>query len=187
MLVPTVREMARRGTPFTGLLYAGLALTAHGLKVVEFNARFGDPETQVVLARLKTPLAGLLYAAATGDLAGHPPLEWSDQSAVTVVVAAAGYPGTPRMGDRIDGLDAAAAVPTVAVLHAGTTRTSEGVMSAGGRVLSITALGQDLAAARDSAYAGVAEIDLPGSHHRTDIAASAVGGQIRVPEHKRAD
>src|SRR5699024_1147889 len=118
--LPTVRELARRGTPFVGLLYCGLALTSRGVRVIEFNARFGDPETQVVLARLRTPLAGVLYAAATGGLAQLPPLEWRDDAAVTVVLAAHGYPEAPRPGDAIGGIDAANAVPGVHVLHAGT-------------------------------------------------------------------
>ncbi|HLZ36873.1 MAG TPA: phosphoribosylamine--glycine ligase [Mycobacteriales bacterium] len=172
ILAPTVDELARRGTPFAGLLYAGLALTRDGPRVVEFNARFGDPETQVVLARLASPVAGLLHAAATGGLAAHPPPVWRDDAAVTVVVAAAGYPDRPRTGDRIDGLDEAAAVPGVVVLHAGTRRAADGsVVSAGGRVLSVTATGRDLAAARRAAYDAVARIRLPGGHHRTDIAA----------------
>lgn len=171
---PTVAEMARRGTPFVGVLYCGLALTSRGLRVVEFNARFGDPETQVVLARLRTPLAGVLLAAATGGLGGLAPLEWSDEAAVTVVVASQGYPQAPRTGDPIDGLPAADGVPGVHVLHAGTSLDAQGrVVSAGGRVLSVTATGADLAAARSAAYAGVAEIALAGAHHRTDIAAAA--------------
>jgi phosphoribosylamine---glycine ligase len=171
---PTIAEMARRGTPFSGLLYAGLALTSKGLKVIEFNARFGDPETQVVLARLRTPLGELLGAAANGTLGALAPLEWSDEAAVTVVVASANYPETPRTGDVIDGLDAANAVPSVDVLHAGTKLDASGaVVSAGGRVLSVTATGADLAAARTQAYAAVDLITLAGSHHRTDIALHA--------------
>ena len=117
---PTVDEMHRRGTPFAGLLYIGLALTSRGLRVVEFNARFGDPETQVVLARLLTPLGGVLRAAAIGHLADLPDLRWTPDAAVTVVVAAENYPDTPRTGDPIEGLDAANAVPDAYVLHAGT-------------------------------------------------------------------
>ena len=113
VLQPTVDEMARRGEPFSGLLYAGLALTSRGVRVVEFNARFGDPETQVVLPLLETPLAGLLHAAATGTLAEHPPLRWRDGAAVTVVVAAPGYPARPRTGDPVTGADGEG------VLHAG--------------------------------------------------------------------
>jgi phosphoribosylamine--glycine ligase len=176
VLQPTVDELARRGTPFAGLLYAGLALTSRGTRVVEFNARFGDPETQVVLARLRTPLGGLLRAAATGRLHEVGPLDWSDEAAVTVVVAAAGYPGPPRSGDELTGLAEADALDGVAVLHAGTTVDDAGrVVVSGGRVLSVVGTGPDLAAARDRAYAGVDRIGLAGGHHRTDIAAAAAG------------
>jgi phosphoribosylamine--glycine ligase len=169
---PTVDEMRHRGTPFVGVLYCGLALTSRGVRVIEFNARFGDPETQVVLARLVTPLAEVLLAAATGTLDALPPLRWSEGAAVTVVVAAHGYPGTVRAGDPIDGVDAADALADVHVLHAGTALSGEGALvSAGGRVLSVVGTGADVAAARAAAYAGVARVELRGSHHRTDIAA----------------
>jgi phosphoribosylamine---glycine ligase len=179
VLQPTIDEMRRRGAPFAGLLYAGLALTSRGTRVVEFNARFGDPETQVVLPLLKTALASLLHAAATGSLADHPPLEWRDGFAVTVVIAAAGYPETPRTGDPIGGLGD---VPMPAyVLHAGTSTDPSGrTVSAGGRVISVTATGDSLAAARDAAYAGVRQITLDGGHYRTDIALLAVQGQIKL-------
>ncbi|MFD3823432.1 phosphoribosylamine--glycine ligase [Streptomyces sp. NPDC058625] len=175
VLQPTVDELRRRGTPFSGLLYAGLAITSRGVRVIEFNARFGDPETQVVLARLKTPLAGVLMAAATGNLADLEPLRWSDDAAVTVVVASHNYPGTPRTGDPVTGLDEVAAqdAPHAYVLHAGTRREGDATVSAGGRVLSVTATGEDLAEARDRAYRAVARIRLDGSQHRTDIAAEA--------------
>ncbi|NJQ03582.1 phosphoribosylamine--glycine ligase [Streptomyces zingiberis] len=178
VLQPTVDELRRRGTPFSGLLYAGLAITSRGVRVIEFNARFGDPETQVVLARLRTPLAGLLLAAATGELADLPPLTWDEGAAVTVVVAARDYPGTPVTGDPVTGLDAVAAEEDHAyVLHAGTRRDDTGrVLSAGGRVLSVTATGPELAAARARAYRAVSRIGLEGSHHRTDIAARAAAG-----------
>ncbi|MDT0615142.1 phosphoribosylamine--glycine ligase [Streptomyces lancefieldiae] len=178
VLQPTVDEMRRRGTPFSGLLYAGLAITSRGVRVIEFNARFGDPETQVVLARLKTPLAGLLMAAATGNLADLEPLRWSDDAAVTVVVASHNYPGTPRTGDPVTGLDEVAAedAPHAYVLHAGTRSEGDTVVSAGGRVLSVTATGADLTEARDRAYRAVARIGLDGSQHRTDIAAKAAAG-----------
>ncbi|MFJ8189661.1 phosphoribosylamine--glycine ligase [Streptomyces sp. NPDC096094] len=178
VLQPTVDEMRRRGTPFSGLLYAGLAITSRGVRVIEFNARFGDPETQVVLARLKTPLAGLLMAAATGNLADLEPLRWSDDAAVTVVVASHNYPGTPRTGDPITGLDEVAAedAPHAYVLHAGTRSEGDAVVSAGGRVLSVTATGTDLTEARARAYRAVARIGLDGSQHRTDIAAKAAAG-----------
>jgi phosphoribosylamine--glycine ligase len=175
VLQPTVDELARRGEPFAGLLYAGLALTADGVRVVEFNARFGDPETQVVLPLLETPLGGLLHAAATGGLAGHPPLHWREGAAVTVVVAAEGYPGSPRTGDPVTGADGPG------VLHAGTAPGPDGtVVSAGGRVLSVTGLGADLAEARRTAYERVAAVRLAGAHWRTDIALAAVEGRITV-------
>ncbi|WP_370085471.1 phosphoribosylamine--glycine ligase [Streptacidiphilus sp. MAP12-16] len=174
VLQPTVDELRRRGTPFSGLLYAGLAITSRGVRVIEFNARFGDPETQVVLARLKTPLNGLLHAAATGRLADFPTLRWREGAAVTVVIAAEGYPEAPRSGDPITGLaEAEAADGTAYVLHAGTVLADDGaVLSAGGRVLSVTATGKDLPQARERAYAATARITLAGSHHRTDIAAA---------------
>ncbi|MGZ4549475.1 MAG: phosphoribosylamine--glycine ligase [Blastococcus sp.] len=176
VLQPTVDEMARRGEPFSGLLYAGLALTARGIRVVEFNARFGDPETQVVLPLLETPLAGLLHAAATGTLADVPPLSWRDGAAVTVVVAAPGYPEAPRTGDPVTGADGDG------VLHAGTAVVADGsVVSSGGRVLAVTATGADLAAARRAAYERVAAVRLAGAHWRTDIALAAVEGRIEVP------
>jgi phosphoribosylamine--glycine ligase len=170
---PTVDEMARRGTPFVGVLYCGLALTSKGVRVVEFNARFGDPETQVVLARLRTPLARVLLAATTGQLEHEPALEWSDDSAVTVVVASAGYPAAPVHGDPITGIEDANAQGGVHVLHAGTAEREGILVSAGGRVLSVVGVGAGLAAARDAAYAGVARIGLEGSHHRSDIALKA--------------
>lgn len=178
VLQPTVDELRRRGTPFSGLLYAGLAITSRGVRVIEFNARFGDPETQVVLARLKTPLAGLLMAAATGNLADLEPLRWSEDAAVTVVIASHNYPGPPRTGDPITGLDEVAAqdAPHAYVLHAGTKRVGGETVSAGGRVLSVTATGADLAEARDRAYRAVSRIRLDGSQHRTDIAAEAAKG-----------
>ncbi|MGW4905093.1 phosphoribosylamine--glycine ligase [Streptomyces sp. NPDC004270] len=184
VLQPTVDEMRRRGTPFSGLLYAGLAITSRGVRVIEFNARFGDPETQVVLARLKTPLAGVLLAAANGTLDDLPPLRWRDDAAVTVVVASHNYPDTPRTGDPITGLGTVAAedAPHAYVLHAGTKRDGEAVVSAGGRVLSVTATGQDLTQARERAYAAVARIGLDGSQHRTDIAAKAAAEAGEVAE-----
>jgi phosphoribosylamine--glycine ligase len=173
---PTLATMRERGMPFAGLLYVGLALTADGPRVIEFNCRFGDPETQVVLALLETPLAGLLHAAATGALAGHPPLRWRAGSAVTVVVAARDYPGPPVKGDVITGADG---VP--GVIHAGTARRGDGTLvSAGGRVLCCTATGDDLAAARAAAYALVGGVGLAGSHHRSDIALAAVRGETGV-------
>ncbi len=168
---PTIDEMLRRGIPFAGLLYAGLALTSRGLRVVEFNARFGDPETQAVLARLRSGLGGLLRAAATGGLAQHPEPVWQDGAAVTVVIAAHGYPAAPRTGDAVGGLAEAGAVKGVEVLHAGTRLAPDGtVVSSGGRVLSVTATGEDIDEARARAYEAAAHITLDGSHYRTDIA-----------------
>jgi len=178
---PTIDEMARRGTPFVGVLYVGLALTSRGTRVVEFNARFGDPETQSVLARLQTPLSAVLLAAAQGRLADQPALSWSDDASVTVVVAAHGYPGAVRGGDPVTGVDAAEDVEGVHVLHAGTSRDDDGALVAsGGRVLSVVARGADLAEARRRAYAAVERIVLPGSHHRTDIAARAAAGEVTL-------
>jgi phosphoribosylamine--glycine ligase len=168
---PAVDEMRRRGIPFTGVLYCGLALTSRGLRVVEFNVRFGDPETQVVLARLATPLAEVLLAAANGRLEQVPPLRWRPEAAVTVVIAAHGYPGTVRAGDEIEGIANAEDLPAVYVLHAGTSRTEEGpLVSSGGRVVSVVGIGDDIDQARAAAYAGVERINLRGSHHRSDIA-----------------
>ena len=173
---PTIGEMAKRGTPFAGLLYIGLAYTAAGPRVIEFNVRFGDPETQVVLPLLETPLGGLLHAAATGRLGQHAPLEWSDDSAVTVVLAAAGYPDTPRTGDVITGAD------EDGVVHAGTRRRDDGAtVSNGGRVLAATAVAPTLAEARDEAYELLRHVRLDGGHHRTDIALAAAEGRTSLP------
>ncbi|MFD9358935.1 phosphoribosylamine--glycine ligase [Streptomyces sp. NPDC060031] len=179
VLQPTVDELRHRGTPFSGLLYAGLAITGRGTRVIEFNARFGDPETQVVLARLRTPLAGVLLGAANGTLHAEPPLSWSEEAAVTVVIASHNYPETPRTGDPIEGLAEVAEqdAPDAYVLHAGTRREGDAVVSAGGRVLSVTATGSDLAQAREKAYKAVGRIRLDGSQHRTDIAAKAAEGR----------
>lgn len=172
---PVAAEMVRRGCPFSGLLYAGLAITSTGPAVVEFNCRFGDPETQAVLALLDTPLGSLLRAAATGELAAQAPLKWRAGSAVTVVLAAENYPGRPRVGDVIGGSDSAG------VLHAGTSRRDDGsVVSSGGRVLSVVGTGADLPAARAAAYALLDSIRLPGSHFRTDIGLAAAEGRISV-------
>jgi len=172
VLRPMVAAMAKRGTPFAGLLYAGLALTSRGIRVVEFNARFGDPETQVVLANLRSPLGHLLMAAATHTLSVHPPLVWNPGFAVTVVIAAHGYPDSARSGDVIHGLEHAAEVAGVDVFHAGTTIRDDGVVTAtGGRVLSITAHGESVAQARERAYAAVDLIRLDGAHYRRDIAS----------------
>jgi phosphoribosylamine--glycine ligase len=178
---PTVDEMARRGTPFSGVLYIGVAVTSRGPRVIEFNARFGDPETQVVLARLKTPLGGLLKAAALGELDRVSSLHRSDQHAVTVVVASHNYPGTPRTGDPVMGIEDASEVPTAYVLHAGTARADDGTLvSAGGRVVSVVALGESLSQARERVYEAVGRIELEGSHHRTDIALAAEREELHV-------
>ncbi|GAB7049452.1 phosphoribosylamine--glycine ligase [Catenuloplanes indicus] len=175
VVAPTLAEMRERGTPFSGLLYVGLAITKAGPRVIEFNARFGDPETQVVLAMLTTPLAGLLRAAATGELAAHPPLTWRDGAAVTVVVASEGYPEAPRTGGVLTGAE------RPGVIHAGTKRRDDGALvSSGGRVVCATATGADLAAARTAAYALVEGIELAGSHHRTDIALAAAERRVTV-------
>ncbi len=167
---PTVDELARRGTPFQGLLYIGLALTAVGPRVVEFNARFGDPETEVVLALLESPLAGLLYAAATGRLAAQPPLRSREGFAVTVVLAAAGYPQAPRTGEVLTGAEAEG------VLHAGTRRRDDGaIVSSGGRVVAVTASGATLADARSAAYARMAGVQLADGFYRRDIARAPSG------------
>ncbi len=175
MVKPVAAELNKRGTPFSGLLYGGFALGADGPAVVEFNCRFGDPETQAVLALLRTPLAGLLHATASGTLT-EAELEWEPGAAVTVVLAAENYPATPRTGDVVTGADAEG------VLHAGTRVREDGaVVSAGGRVLSVVGTGGDLAAAREDAYRRLERVHLPGGHHRSDIAARAVAGEITVP------
>jgi phosphoribosylamine--glycine ligase len=175
---PTLARMRELGAPFAGLLYVGLVLTADGPKVIEFNCRFGDPETQVVLPLLETPLSGLLRAAAVGRLAGQPPLRWRAGFAVTVVLAAANYPGTPKVGDVITGADAPG------VIHAGTNLRPDGALvSAGGRVLSCTGTGPSLSAARDAAYALLGRVGLAGAQHRTDIAAAAIEGRVPVEDH----
>ncbi|KAA1430061.1 phosphoribosylamine--glycine ligase [Mycolicibacter arupensis] len=172
---PVAAELLRRGSRFTGLLYAGLAMTSTGPAVVEFNCRFGDPETQAVLALLESPLGQLLHAAATGGLSEFGALRWRDAAAVTVVLAAENYPGRPRVGDVISGAEADG------VLHAGTSVRDDGaVVSSGGRVLSVVGVGADLTAARADAYRILDSIRLPGSHFRTDIGAAAAAGKIQV-------
>ncbi|MCD4524169.1 phosphoribosylamine--glycine ligase [Nocardioides sp. cx-173] len=171
VLQPTVDEMRRRGTPFAGLLYAGLALTSRGLRVVEFNARFGDPETQPLLALLASPLSPLLLGAATGTLAEVAFPRWRPGAAVAVVMASAGYPESSSVGDVITGLDAAEALDGVHVIQAGTAQRGDDLVTAGGRVLAVVGTGASVEAARDAAYAGVAHVQFPGAQHRTDIAA----------------
>jgi phosphoribosylamine---glycine ligase len=172
---PVAAELVRRGNPFSGLLYAGLAITSKGPAVIEFNCRFGDPETQAVLALLESPLGQLLNAAATGTLASFGELQWRSGAAVAVVLAAENYPGKPRVGDAIGGSEAGG------VLHAGTARGEDGaIVSSGGRVLSVVGTGEDLAAARSAAYDLIGSIRLPGSHFRTDIGLAAAEGKIEV-------
>ena len=171
VLQPTVAEMARRGTPFAGLLYAGLALTSRGVRVVEFNARFGDPETQVLMALLDSPLSPLLLGAATGTLAELAPPAWKPGAAVTVVMASRGYPESSSQGDVIVGTAALDGDPAVEVIHAGTALRGGHLVTAGGRVLAVTAVGTDVPDARAKAYEGVAKISFPGAQWRRDIAA----------------
>ena len=172
---PVAAELVRRGTPFSGLLYAGLAIGKDGPAVVEFNCRFGDPETQAVLALLRSPLGQALNATATGTLADLPPLEWADGAAVVVVIAAENYPGKPRTGDVITGAGGEG------VLHAGTALGADGqVVSSGGRVLGVLGVGADLAEARVQAYERIDAIKLPGSHHRSDIGKAALDGEISI-------
>ena len=183
VLQPMITEMNRRGTPFVGLLFAGLAVTSRGVRVIEFNARFGDPETQVVLARLNSPLSELLMAAASEKLSSLPELQWKPESAVTVVMAAKGYPDSPVSGAAISGIDQAQDQGSL-VYHAGTKINEAGeLLVNGGRVLSVTALGSDLAVARTQAYAGVERIRFDGEHHRSDIALKAALGEIRLGDH----
>jgi phosphoribosylamine--glycine ligase len=178
---PTVNEMARRGTPFVGVLFVGLALTSRGTRVIEFNVRFGDPETQAVLARLQTPLGAVLLAAAKGELDKAEELRWAKDTAVAVVVASENYPDAPRTGDRIRGLKKVEELEGVHVIHAGTAFDGDGkVVSAGGRVLAVVALGSDLVEAREKAYDGVELVQLEGSQFRTDIGRKAARGEIKV-------
>jgi phosphoribosylamine--glycine ligase len=175
VIAAVAAELARRGSPFSGVLYAGLAITSAGPAVIEFNCRFGDPETQAVLALLDSPLGQLLHAAATGRLAEQPSPRWRPGAAVTVVLAAENYPGRPRVGDVIVGAD------QDGVLHAATGHRDDGALvSTGGRVLSVVGTGPDLAAARDAAYQKINAIRLPGGHFRSDIALAAVEGRIQV-------
>lgn len=171
--LPTIRAMAEAGTPFQGLLYCGLIVTEQGVKVIEFNARFGDPETQVVLPRVASGLSGALLAAATGTLADAAPLAWHESAAVTVVLASEGYPGDPVTGRVIEGVDDADALEGVRVLHAATGAGEHGLTATGGRVLNVVGTGATLAEARERAYDGLGRIRLEGGQARTDIAAGA--------------
>jgi phosphoribosylamine--glycine ligase len=172
--LPTVRQLEHEGTPFVGLLYCGLIVTEQGVRVIEFNARFGDPETQVVLPRLATPLSALLLAAAGGQLGGTPAPAFHDEVAVTVVLASEGYPENPKTGRPITGVDAANAREGVSVLHAATGVLDGELVATGGRVLSVVATGSDFTEARGRAYAGLHDISLPGAQFRTDIATKVV-------------
>jgi phosphoribosylamine--glycine ligase len=176
---PVIDELRARETPYVGVLYAGLALTSEGVRVVEFNARFGDPETQVVLDRLATPLGGLLQACAIGGLADDTRTVWADGAAVTVVIAAENYPAKPVTGDVIAGIDDAEAVPGAYVLHAGTAMSDGLLVSAGGRVLDVVGTGPDLASARAAAYEAAGRIRMRGMQYRTDIAANAADFRSR--------
>ncbi len=178
VVMPTLEEMTRRGTPFAGLLYVGLALTSRGMRVVEYNARFGDPETQAILPLLESPLGQVLNAAATGTLAEIGPLSWRDESAVIVVAAAENYPGTPRMGGSIEGPRLYESADNVHIVHAGTALDGDTLIAAGGRVLGVVATAPTLTDARDDAYAALAELDFPTGFWRTDIAAKAAAGLI---------
>jgi phosphoribosylamine--glycine ligase len=177
VLQPTVDEMARRGARFAGLLYAGLALTSRGLRVVEFNARFGDPETQPLMALLDSPLTALLKAAADGNLHEVDPPRWKEGAAVAVVMASAGYPESSSRGDVIVGTETLAKEDDIDVIHAGTAERDGNLVTAGGRVLAVTAIGADVAEARAKAYEGVSSISFPGAQWRTDIARAAARGE----------
>ena len=171
IILPTVRGMAARGTPYRGVLFAGLMLTDAGPKLIEYNARFGDPETQVLMPRLKSDLLDLLYWTATGQLAGKS-VEWADEAALTVVVAAKGYPGDVKRGELIGALPADAA--DLIVFHAGTRREGETLLSNGGRVLNVTGLGASVAAAKERADAAIAQIGWAGGFNRHDIGWRAI-------------
>ncbi len=170
---PTVDAMAKRGTPFQGVLFAGLMITADGPKLIEYNVRFGDPETQVLMLRLKSDLLPALLACADGVLDRFD-LRWSDEAALTVVMAANGYPGPPEVGSEIKGLDAAGAVEGVEIFHAGTRREGNRLLAHGGRVLNVSALGATVAEAQARAYGAAARIDWPGGFYRRDIGWRAV-------------
>jgi len=170
---PTVDAMAKRGTPFHGVLFAGLMITADGPKLIEYNVRFGDPETQVLMLRLKSDLLPALLACADGVLDRFD-LRWSDDAALTVVMAANGYPGPPEVGSEIKGVDAAAALEDVEIFHAGTRRDGERLLAHGGRVLNVSALGSTVAEAQARAYEAAARIDWPGGFYRRDIGWRAV-------------
>jgi phosphoribosylamine---glycine ligase len=176
IITPTVAAMAARGTPFQGVLFAGLMITAEGPKLIEYNVRFGDPETQVLMMRLKSDLLPALLATADGTLDAIA-LEWSSEAALTVVLAANGYPGAPELGSEIKGLDAAAATEGVEIFHAGTKREGDRILANGGRVLNVTARATTVAEAKTRAYAAIAKIDWPGGFCRSDIGWRALAGE----------
>ncbi|OGP14684.1 MAG: phosphoribosylamine--glycine ligase [Deltaproteobacteria bacterium GWA2_54_12] len=173
VMLPAVRGMEKEGRPYKGILYAGLMMTKTGPKVLEFNCRFGDPETQPILMRLGSDLLEALLAAAKGNL-DEVSLEWKKEAAVCVVMAAKGYPGEYLKGSEIKGLDMAALLPDTVVFHAGTTRRDGKVVTSGGRVLGVTALGADIKTAIENAYKAVALIDWEGAQYRTDIGKKAL-------------
>ena len=168
---PVINQLAKEGTPFVGLLYCGLIVTSNGLRVIEFNARFGDPETQVVLPRLVTPLSGLLFAAATGVLGDVERPVFTEEVCVGVVLASEGYPDAPQIGRELTGLDTAEAIHGVHIMHAATGRDGDSLIATGGRVLTVVALGADFGEARSRVYRALEAIELDGGHYRTDIAA----------------
>jgi phosphoribosylamine--glycine ligase len=170
---PTVATMAARGTPFKGVLFAGLMITDRGPQLIEYNVRFGDPETQVLMMRLKSDLLAAMVATADGVL-DHFDLRWRDEAALTVVLAAKGYPGTPEKGTEIRGLDTAGEIADVEIFHAGTRRDGDRLLADGGRVLNVTALGRTVGEAQARAYAAIAKIDWPGGFWRHDIGWRAV-------------
>jgi phosphoribosylamine--glycine ligase len=172
ILRPVISTTAERGAPFVGALYAGLALTNKGPRVIEFNARFGDPETQALMPRLRSDLAEICLACATGDLGGAR-LEWASEACVTVVLSSGGYPGPHKTGLSIEGLEDAARLPEVQIFHAGVALENGAMVTAGGRVLSVSAMGTSLDAAREAAYTAVSKIHFDDMHFRTDIAARA--------------
>ncbi len=177
---PTVAGMAKRGTPFKGVLFAGLMITADGPKLIEYNVRFGDPECQVLMTRLDTDLLEVLRATADGELDARM-LSWSADAALTVVMAAKGYPGTPEAGTEIKGVSAANTLPGVTVFHAGTRADGDRLLATGGRVLAVTARAGTVATARNQAYAAVARIDWPSGFCRRDIGARAIARENNQP------
>lgn len=179
VIEPMMKETARTGAPFIGALYAGLALTSNGPRVIEFNARFGDPETQALIPRLASDLTEVCAAAAGGDLSGIR-LQWREEACVSVVLSSGGYPGKHEVGFPISGLEEASALEECMVFHAGTTARDDGVVTAGGRVLAVSALGASFEQARERAYQAAALIDFEGKHLRSDIALRATGERVRT-------